>query len=125
MSSDRLDPALQTGPAAEGLSQLLDLTFGLFVWAFHFLLVYVSTAIVCARFAAILPSSRMTLLTVLALVTIAAIATVLFHALRRYRQQREMPDKHFRMAVTIGCDAIAAIAIAWQLFPILLVPQCA
>jgi hypothetical protein len=29
------------------------------------------------------------------------------------------------MGVTIGSDAIATLAIAWQFFPILLVPVCA
>jgi hypothetical protein len=46
------------------------------------------------------------------------------HAVRRYRQQRGVIDQHFRMSITIGADAIATLAIAWQLFPILLVPLC-
>ena len=107
------------------MSQLLDLAFGLFIWALHFLTVYVAAASVCAGLGAASTGSRTTLLTGLTLVTIAAIATIIFHALRRYRQQHEIPDQHFRMAVTLGCDAIAAVAVAWQLFPILLVPQCA
>ncbi|AEG91702.1 Hypothetical protein Rta_06240 [Ramlibacter tataouinensis TTB310] len=56
--------------------------------------------------------------------TAAAAAATLLHAARRYRQQHGVPDLHFRMSVTIGCDAIASVAITWQLFPILLVPAC-
>ena len=51
-------------------------------------------------------------------------AVVVWHALRRYRQQRDRPDRRFRMTVTIGNDAVATIAIAWQIFAISLVPLC-
>ena len=70
-------------------------------------------------------SSRTTFLVVLALVTVAAAAVVVLHATRRYRQQRDLPDRRFRMAVTIGNDAVATVAIAWQLLAITLVPLCA
>lgn len=62
--------------------------------------------------------------TVLTVITVAAAAIVVWHAGRRYRQQRELPERRFRMAVTMGCDAIATVAIAWQLLAILLVPAC-
>jgi hypothetical protein len=58
-------------------------------------------------------------------VTVAADAIVVVHALRRYRRRREAPEQRFRMSVTIGADAIAAVAITWQLIAILLVPICA
>ena len=37
----------------------------------------------------------------------------------------ELTEQRFPMLVTIGCDAIALVAIVWQLFPIFLVPACA
>jgi len=52
--------------------------------------------------------------TALVLVTVAAAAIVVLHALPRPRQ--------FRMWVTIGSSAIATVAIVWQLFAFLLVP---
>ena len=37
----------------------------------------------------------------------------------------DLPKKSFRMSIAIGGDAIAAVAILWQLFPFLMVPLCA
>ena len=56
--------------------------------------------------------------------TAAAVAVVVLHAARRYRELSGLPARRFRMWITIGGDAIATVAIAWQLFPILLVPIC-
>jgi hypothetical protein len=126
MSSPSHDMDVKVGPPTEGLSRLLDLVFGFFIWAAHFLIVYVGTALACALgLGAASSGARMTLLTTLALVTVAAAAIVVLHALQRYRQQRELPEQHFPMYVTVGCDAIALVGIVWQLFPILLVPACA
>ena len=61
----------------------------------------------------------------LVLTTLVAAAIVVLHAVRRYRQQHELTEQRFSMLVTIGCDAIALVAIVWQLFPIFLVPACA
>ena len=128
MSSPKLDmESVETGPPSEGLSRLLDVAFGFFVWAAHFLIVYIATALACALgpLAASDGGGRAALLTALVLVTLAAAAIVILHALRRYRQQRELSDHGFPLSVTIGCDAIALVAIVWQLFPIFLVPACA
>ncbi len=126
MSSPSLDAGAEARPKAKAVGPLLDSAFGHFVWAAHFLTIYIATAISCQlglRTAS--PSTGATFLTVLALVTVAAAAIVVFHALRRYRQYRELPDLRFRMSVTIGNDAIATVGITWQLFAILLVPACA
>lgn len=110
----------------EGLGQLLDPVFGLLVWAIHFIAVYVAAAVACVLgLGAASADVRSSFLTTLALVTVAAAAVVMLHAVRRYRQQSGVPDLGFRMSVTIGCDAIASVAILWQLFPLLLVPACA
>ena len=69
--------------------------------------------------------SRMMFLTVLVIVTAVAALILVGHAVWRYGQQRRETMLRFRMTITIGCDAIAALAILWQLIPILLVPLCA
>ena len=61
----------------------------------------------------------------LTVVTLAAAALNLGHALLRYRQQRAASDQRFRMAMTIGNDAIATVAILLQLLPVLMMPVCA
>jgi len=125
MSSPEIhSDVVETGPAREGLSRLLDLVFGFFIWAAHFLIVYVGAALVCAL-APAEASANAGLTVALALATVAAAAIVVLHGVRRYRQQREEPEQQFPMYVTIGCDAISLVAIMWQLFPIFLVPACA
>jgi hypothetical protein len=125
MSSPRTDTDIvEAGPSREGLPRLLDLAFGFFLWAAHFLIVYVGAAVACA----LVPtaaSGSLALTAALVLTTIVAAAIVVLHAVRRYRQQHELPEQRFPMLVTIGCDAIALVAIVWQLFPIFLVPACA
>jgi hypothetical protein len=124
MWSPRLDTDVAAGPRVEGLSRLLDLFVGFFVWAAHFLIVYVGAAVACA----LVPTAAggsLALTAALVLTTIVAAAIVVLHAVRRYRQQHELTERHFPMLVTIGCDAIALVAITWQLFPIFLVPACA
>lgn len=109
-----------------GLGALLDTAFGYFVWAVHFLAVYVATAVSCQLgLRAGGAGTRTTFLAVLALVTVAAAAVVVLHAARRHRQLRDDPDRRFRMTVTIGNDAVATVAIAWQLLAVTLVPLCA
>ncbi len=109
-----------------GIGALLDAAFGYFVWAAHFLVVYVATAVSCQLgLGGAEAGARTTFLVVLALVTVAAAAVVVLHALRRHRWLRDRPERRFRMAVTIGNDAIATVAIAWQLLAIALVPLCA
>jgi hypothetical protein len=123
------DVAVERGearPSAAGVGALLDTAFGYFVWAAHFLVVYIATAVSCQLgLGTAGAGTRTTFLAVLALVTAAAAAVVVLHAVRRYRQQRDMPQRRFRMTVTVGNDALATVAIAWQLLAIALVPVCA
>jgi hypothetical protein len=105
---------------------LLDTVVGFFVWAIHLLVIYIATALECQFSPGTVGSGRhRVLLTALALITVLAAALVLLHAIRRYRQQRGLPMQQFRLALTVGSDAIAAIAILWQLLAIVLVPACA
>ena len=125
MSSPSLDAGVEVQEAAGAVSRLLDSALGFFVWAAHFLAVYVATAVACQLgLGATSAGARTTFLSLLAIVTAIAIAIVVLHAVQRHRQQRESPTRRFRMWITIGGDAIATVAIAWQLFPILLVPVC-
>jgi hypothetical protein len=111
---------------APGVGALLDTAFGYFVWAAHFLVIYIATAVSCQLgLGAAGAGTRRTFLALLALVTVAAAAVVVLHAARRYRQQRDLPDRRFRMRVTTGNDAVATVAILWQLLAITLVPVCA
>jgi len=96
------------------------------VWAVHFLAVYVAVAVACVLgLGAASTGLRSSFLTTLALVTVATGAAVILHAALRWHQQRGVPELAFRVAVTIGSDAIACVAILWQLFPLFLVPACA
>jgi hypothetical protein len=114
-----------TGRAADGVGPLLDSAFGFFVWAIHFLLVYVSTATACQfGLGNAGPASKTAFVTVLLGLTIAAATMVILHGIRRYRRDREDAERRFRMWITVGCDALATIAIAWQIFPLLLIPPC-
>ena len=113
-----------TGPSAEGLARLLDPIFGLFVWAAHFVVVYVVAAVACVLGLGAGSGARPALMAVLAIGTVATAVLTWLHAARRYRQQRSVASQRFRMALTVGSDAIASIAILWQLFPLLLVPAC-
>ena len=126
MSSPRLDTEGEPYADAGVLFRLLDPAFGFFVWAAHFLMVYIATALACVLgLGAASQGSRMVFLTVLVIVTAVAALILVGHAVWRYGQQRGETKLRFRMAVTIGCDAIAALAILGQLIPILLVPACA
>ena len=61
----------------------------------------------------------------LVVVTLAAAALAVGHAVLRLRQDRHRPERRFRLATTIGCDALAGVAILFQLFALTLVPVCA
>lgn len=124
MSSPRFAADAAAPAPADSVASLLDLAFGFFVWAAHLLVIYIGTAVACVLgLGAASTGSRTTFVISLGVVTLVSVAAVVLHGLRRYRQHRtQLP---FRTSVTIGCDAIASVAIVWQLFPILLVPVCA
>lgn len=124
--------SLELGAAAEPRSKggllfaLLDPAFGFFMWSIHFLVVYIAAAVACVLgLGTASAGARSAFLIVLVLVTLAAAAGLAIHAVLRYRQLRGLPDQQFRMAVAVGGDAVAAVAVVWQLFPIVMVPLCA
>jgi hypothetical protein len=123
-----LDLDAETGPQIKAgvLFGLLDPAFGFFVWSVHFLVVYIAAATGCALgLGGANADTRTMFLTALVLVTFAAAAGLTLHGVLRYHQLRGLPKKRFRMPVAIGGDAIAVVAVLWQLFPLGIVPLCA
>jgi purine-cytosine permease-like protein len=115
------EPSRSTGR----VRRILDLAFGFFVWAIHFLGIYIGAALACVLgIGEAEQGMHLAFLALLGSVTLAAAAVVIVHAYRRRRRQHAA-ENHFRMAVAIGCDAIAALAILGQLIPVALVPLCA
>lgn len=113
----------QTG---SGVGALLDSVFGYIVWAVHFLAIYIATAVSCQLGLGAASAGAGTIfLAILIVVTLAAGGVVVAHGVRRYRQLRDRSDKRFRLAVTIGNDAVATVAIVWQVLAVSLVPLCA
>ena len=124
MSSPSADIATD-GRRGAGVSALLDSAFGFLAWAAHFLIVYISTAVSCVLgLGAAGTHMQTSVLASLAVLTILACIILASHAMRRHSQLRDNPEQEFRLAVTIGCDAIAIFAIAGQIPAIMLVPLC-
>jgi membrane protein implicated in regulation of membrane protease activity len=125
MYSDKLDAAEEARSEAGVLSRLLDLVLGFVVWIVHFVAIYAATAVACVLgLGAADAGVRSTFVTALVIVTVAAAAIVVLHALKRYRRRDEAPNRRFLRGITLGHDAIAAVGILYQLFPILMVPAC-
>jgi hypothetical protein len=126
MSSLELDAETEPQTKVGILFGLLDPVFGFFLWAAHFLIVYIAAAVACALgLGAASADTRTIFLTALVLVTLVAAAVLALHGVLRYRQLRGLPKERFRMSVAIGGDAVAAVAVLWQLFPLGMVPLCA
>lgn len=125
-AADREGTRQVTRQGRAGVGALLDTSFGFFVWAAHLLTVYIATAVSCQLgLGAAMAGARTGFVSVLVLVTVVMAGVVVLHAAGRYRQQRDVPGQRFRMTVTIGNDAVATVAIAWQLLAIALLPLCA
>jgi hypothetical protein len=126
MSSDSAVGADLAPPGeARPVLRLLDSVFGFVVWAVHLLIVYVATAVACQLGLGSQPGSvQATVVGILCVVTLAVAGIVVWHAIRRYRQQKQMRDRGFLARIAVGHDAVAALAIVWQLMPLLMVPLC-
>ena len=125
MPSDNLDTGVEAQSKAGVVPRLLDLICGFVVWVLHFLAIYAATAVACVLgLGAADARVRSTFVTILALITVAAAAIVVLHALKTYRRQEEGRDRRFLRGITLGHDAIATLGILYQLFPILMVPAC-
>ena len=126
MRSDKLDDAATEPPSQAGvIFRLLDPAFGFGVWALHLMVIYVSTAVACqlglgSREATVQSGVVLALIAV----TLLAATVVVVHAVKRYRQQPEVRDHGFLVRIAVGHDAVAALAILWQLIPLMMVPLC-
>jgi hypothetical protein len=116
-SDDVDDAAVESGTEAGVVARLLDPAFGFFVWAAHLVTIYVIEAVACQL-------GRTRFVTALVILTLGAAALVLWHAAKRYRQCREARGPGFLLRIAVGHDLLAALAILWQLFAILMVPVC-
>ena len=126
MPSDSVEQAgLEPLKQAGDVYRLLDAVFGFGVWAAHLLIVYVSTAVACQLgLASRAVDVQSTVIVSLVGVTFVSAGAVVWHAVKRYRQQQEMREPGFLLRIAVGHDAIATVAILWQLVPILMVPVC-
>jgi hypothetical protein len=126
MNADkRDDSATEPRTQAGVVYRLLDPAFGFFVWALHFVIVYATEAVACVLGLGSRPANvRASLPITLAVFTVGAAAIVVLHGVRRFRQRGEMRDHGFLARIAVGHDSIAALAIAWQLFPIFMMPVC-
>jgi len=123
------DSAIGTDRAQQGqptpVVRLLDSVFGFVLWAVHLLIVYVATAVACQIGLGSQPRRvQSTVVGILCVVTLAVAGIVVWHAIRRYGQQKQMRDRGFLARIAVGHDAVAALAILWQLMPLLMVPVC-
>ena len=126
MASPDIDADVVRSADREGVTRLLDPSFGFFVFAAHLLIVYIAAAVACVLgLGAASTGTRTAFTTALVVVTLAAAAVAWGHAIFRYRQQRQAAAQRFRLALTIGSDALASVAILFQLFALTLAPVCA
>jgi hypothetical protein len=93
------------------------------VWAGHFLLIYVVEAVACQLAAVSVLSPGAGLLVVLDAITILSAFAVATHAWRAWRRRGD-DEAVFLARIAIGQDAVATLAILWQLIPLSTVPVC-
>jgi hypothetical protein len=106
-----------------GVLRLVGSAFGFFAWAAHFLAVYIAQAVACQLSVVSVMSPGAVFRGSLATVTVLVAVVVAGHAWHTWQQHAEGDDA-FLARIGIGQDAIATIAIAWQLIPIFTVPLC-
>jgi hypothetical protein len=124
-SDSRDEAALEAPTQTGGVHRLLDSVFGFGVWAAHLLIVYVSTAVACQLgLGSRTGNVQSHVVMILSVATVGAAAVVVWHAVRRHHQQSEMDDRGFLARMAVGQDAIAVLAILWQLMPLSMVPVC-
>jgi hypothetical protein len=117
-SDERVDDGeVEPRTEAGAVYRLLDSVFGFFVWAVHLVVIYVVEAVACQL-------GRTVFVVALVIVTLIAAALVLGHGAKRYGQRNETRDHGFLIRIAVGHDLLAALAILWQLFALLMVPVC-
>jgi hypothetical protein len=107
-----------------GVVRLVGSAFGFFVWAAHLLVVYIAEAVACQLAVASVLSPGAGLIALLAMSTVLTALLVIAHAWRVSRRWRADGEDAFLARIGVGQDAIATLAILWQLIPLFTVPIC-
>lgn len=102
---------------------------GVLIWATHFGIVYIATALICARGfqnSSWLGIGIVAWMVVIATVTaIAGILIILVPAWRSlYRDGPRSATAAFIDWMTVSFGGLALLAIVWVTFPVILVPIC-
>lgn len=100
---------------------------GPIVWTLHFLLIYVVTALACARhfydlqwFGVGVVQAVIGVATVLAISAIAVIMRLIRPAFAGLSRD----SRHFALSMAVGFSLISVLAILWDALPALIVPAC-
>lgn len=114
---------------ASGLSELISASSALVLWALHFSLIYMVTAVACARG---LSTHRLAGLPTLPLLIMGASAlallAMLLVALRAWGEWKASPRPgahRFLSLFALSTTPIAALGVVWATIPVLLVEPCA
>ena len=112
---------MRRGTAHRGFTgEVLFALSGLLVWVAHFLLVYVATALLCARTSAgaLIPVFILfaTVLAVPALVTVIVVA--------RTKLRQESSGRRFLAQLAMFGAAIGLVAVIWEAMPAGFLPSC-
>lgn len=103
----------------------LQMSAGALIWAAHFLVIYAFTAIACARgFAGaewlglgVVPVT----ITAATLVAAGVAATMIWTGVRTLHAEA---GSNFVGWMTVGCAALALLAILWETLPAFMIPAC-
>jgi hypothetical protein len=105
----------------------LALTAGPIIWALHFLVIYIVTALSCARhfydmewFGVGVVQLAIAAATVSSIAAIALILRAVHRAFGRLSQE----SKHFALSMAVALSLLSILAILWDALPALIVPVC-
>lgn len=114
---------------AGGLGELIFASSALVLWALHFSLIYMVTAVACARG---LSTHRLAGTPTLPLLIMGASAlallAMLLLALRAWSEWKASPRpgaRRFLSIFALATTSIAATAVVWATIPVLVVEPCA
>jgi hypothetical protein len=126
MCSGRQATPLETAETkTRAVYRLLDVAFGFGVWAVHLVIVYTSSAVACQLgLGSRAPNAQSRVVAILIAITFMAAALVIVHGVKRYRRRGDVAVRGFLARLAVGDDALAVVAILWQLVPITMVPLC-
>ena len=108
------------------LGETLFAVSGLLIWVAHFLVVYVLTAVICARalgeVAAVGPALVPPAIAAATVVAVGAIVALVVFA--RLRTRAASPVQRFLGWLTMASGGIGLIAVLWEALPAAILPPC-